>query len=159
MWTRLTKPYDRSPAGRDARQLLPDPDRHLYCATQSRHSLVLSLFNRRTADNCHGFPFFSVSAAWRFLSLAPCVCLCFQVTHVFWKCFCLGLISSSFTTLSLTLIPLLSPSSISQSQGLKARPGMIISWLLLFSEEQCTRFFQSLDEGRRKYVKEREREQ
>ena len=68
---------------------------------------------------------------------------CFQVTHVFWKCFCLGLkflffYNSLSFSLSLTLL-----SSISQSQGHKAKPGMMISWLLLSSEERCTHFFQS----------------
>lgn len=38
------------------------------------------------------------SSPWLFL-----LCVCFQVTHVFWKSFCLGLISSSFTALSLSL--------------------------------------------------------
>lgn len=47
--------------------------------------------------------------------------------------------------LSPTLVFFLPPSSIYLSQALRAKPGMIISWLLLSSKEQYSRFFQCLD--------------
>lgn len=46
---------------------------------------------KNTTNGYHSFPFFTHSASWHFLSFALCLLVCLQVTHVFWKCFCLGL--------------------------------------------------------------------
>lgn len=162
MRTSLTKPYDGSSVGRDERQLLLDPDHHLHCATQLWSELIwlgiitvysLSLAQQQIITTV--FPFFTISMAWHFLFLVLCLCLCFQVTHVFWKWFCLGLISSSFTAFSRTPFLLLSLSSIFQSQGLKAKPGMIISCGCYSQRTDAHTFSRVWRRGRGKYAKEK----
>ena len=78
---------------------------------------------------------FTIGDAWHCLFLVHC----FQVSHVFWKYFCLGLISSSFTTPSRPNSSSSSSSASSSascfqlSKASKTKPGMIVSSILFFS--------------------------
>lgn len=90
MLTSLTKPHDGNSLGRDAHQLLL----LTFCnpaLVRTDLAWYYQCLLAKPADNNHSFLFFTISSSWPFLSSVLCLCLCFQVTHVFWKCFCLGL--------------------------------------------------------------------
>lgn len=69
---------------------------------------------------------------------------CISRWHIFWKCFCLVLKIPHLLQLPLFTPDLLLHCSTSQSQDLKAEPGMIVSWLLLISEERQRWAFSSV---------------